>query len=48
LPEESGAASTGSNFSAVINDDGNGVQTVGTYLRKEENSYKVVGIEATQ
>jgi len=48
LPEEIGAASPGSNFFAVINDDGNGVQTVRTYLRKEEDSYKVVGIEATR
>ena len=47
LPEEIGAASAGSYLSAVINDDGNGVQTVRTYLRKEGDSYKVVGIEPT-
>jgi hypothetical protein len=47
LPAEIDVASPGSYFSALINSEGNGAQTVKIYLRKEKDSYKVVGIERT-
>jgi hypothetical protein len=45
LPGEAFQAASGSYFCAVINSTGDARKTVSVYLRKENNGYKVVGID---
>jgi hypothetical protein len=45
LPVEAIQAAPGSYFSAAIDASGDPLKPVAVYLRKEENGYKVVGID---
>jgi hypothetical protein len=45
LPVEARESASGAYFTAVIHAFGDPYKTVSVYLRKEANSYKVVGIE---
>ena len=47
LPAEAGSAMPGSYFSAVINSRDNRLLAARLYIRKEKDSYTVVGIERT-
>jgi len=47
LPREATQAVPGSYFSSVIDVSGDPLKPVTVYLRKEENSYKIVGIDRT-